>query len=1163
MSNFLFDYVNNNKIKNILGVYGKNKGKGNFGKIKALKNLSIETLSLNEDKIQGFARACYKNVAMRNLLNLSGFNKKTYLDLVKEQNLPTEFILEILKAFITENKFQLKTFVLMKNKIEEHFLRSEFPQALILLKKIEETFGKSIWSIDVEMAIASTQKKTANKEIFVDDSSPQLYHITNYLYSKHTSHSALSFKQKSKVNIIDSIRKNGNRKNYADFLSLLLLPFSMDNIRCLDNVIQYSQKLYPIDKYVFIRKAISEHVATKISSNSPIEDNVKLFVSSLAELDFDESWEGMNSVINNQASTNTDVDVQEIITAYTEGDYSAVISKCKKYFELNPRQLILIDVLARSIIFSNRQKEYFDSINANDTYGVLLTNLIKQYLHTEQYQASIEVVEDISFKLSCFNFTSAISAPFYISYPYQNTDKLKTAILDVICNGLVITPKFLKHISIEKVNSFNFDALLNVPRLTKSRDIRNQLFEHTNDFECSKSYTIALINELRKESDITIPDFFFYESTSLLKIKAYNDLVTIINTKAFEKRSNLILFPMQQLAKIVDDNVDNLSNSLEAAIFCHFYQKQYDKSYIDVTSFFIDEYLSKLAFNKPSDLLLEGRSLNDNEQFLLTDVCDERVLSGLENISDTVIMLTERLKIIDLLFEKERKDLLSNEMVDNLSKEEVGIYQKLLVSRLTNHHAQNKINIDFSGMLAVKDDYYHSAFETMKRIKNDEFSIYLDYFLSTQQEDGNDIGEKTSEETIKAKSYHYSLLYSNLIDDFIMNNEFGLVRYLSSEIRHGVLPNHIRSVFEAEHLVTSKVSDKDIRSSYEPPYYWLNEMKTLDQSELIQLNDYLIDFSASIDALIQTTNNLIRPTTIPDMREYKEAKTPDTAFLFQISDKQINFFSVYIDSYLSKYNTSSEMEYKHFIEVIKDFIWLVLETSFHLVRRFSNEAIKPAFAKTCDDLIAKICKIPSVTSESNIIKRITLAKYNVNEKLSDFEEWFRKPAHELDEDVEIGAILQASKEYIEGIYTPQKIDIIFDIQKDLSWVMSNNSLLYLTRSLVTMYMNCLKHGINKSATQIYVSVTSDENGNVIKVCNQISESQSTDLSSLGIIKLVESFQNHTDNVKLTKEGGTGLYKVYKNISDAFPHALFYLELEENLFKQIIQFKKVSNENPNN
>ncbi|KKY80307.1 hypothetical protein OA46_20325 [Enterobacter cloacae] len=1155
MTNFLFDYVNNNKIKNILGDYGKNKGRGNFGKIKALNNLSNETLLLQNEKLKNFAHSCYKNVSVKNLLNLSGFNKKTYLDLVKERTLPNEFILEMLLQFIKSNQNEFKQFVIMKNKLEEHFLRSEFSQAINVLKVIEDKFGKSIWSIDVDMAIASTQKKTENKERFIDDSSPQLYHITNYLYNKHTSHSALSFKQKSKVNIIDSIRINSSRKNYADFLSLLLLPFGMDNVRSLDNIIQYSQKLFPVDKYVFIRKAISEHVANKISNNSLVESNIEQFVISMAELDIDDSWKGMVNVINNKPLTNTDFKVQEIIISYTEGDYESVIAKCKDYFALNPRQLILIDVLARSIIFAKKQKVYFDNINNNDIYSVLLTNLIKQYQYTEQYQSSIEVIEDISFKLSCFNFTSAISAPFYISYPYQNKDKLKTSILDVMCNGLVITPKFLHPIFSEKNNPSKIETLLERPRLTKSRSIRNKLFDHDSGRKITNDDTKLLINELKKESDITIPDFYYYESTSLINIEAYNDLVEIINNKALEKRSNLILFPMQKLAKIVDDDVDNLSNPLEAAIFCHFYQRQYDKSYSDVTSFFIDKYLAHLGLNKPSDLLLNSRVINENELFLLTDVCDERVLSGLEHISDSVIMLTERLKIIDLLLEKERKDLLSYEMADNLSKEEVGIYQKLLVSRLTNHHAQNKINIDFNGVLSVKDDYYHSAFETMKRIKSDDFSIYLDYYLSTTQDDGIDIGEITSEETTKAKTYHYSLIYSNLIDDFIMNNEFGLVRYLSSEIRHGVLPNHIRSVFEAEHLVTSKVSDKDIRSSYEPPYFWLNEMKDLESTQLLLINDYVIDFSASIDSLIQQTNNLIRPTTIPDLREYKEAKTPDTAFLFQISDKQINFFSAYINSYLGQFNSSSEMDYKGFVEVIKDFIWLILETSFHLVRRFSNEVIKPAFAKACDDLIAKINKIPDASSKSNIINKITLAKFNVNEKLSDFEEWFRKPVHELDEDVEIGAILQASKEYIDGIYTPQVIDMTFNIQEDLSWVMNNKSLLFLTRSLVTMYMNCLKHGIHKAGTHIYVSVTSEEDGKVIKVCNQISEIQFNELSEANRIQGIADFESQIDNIKLTKEGGTGLYKVYKNISDAFPNAQFYIELEDNMFKQIIKFQK--------
>jgi hypothetical protein len=41
-------------------------------------------------------------------------------------------------------------------------------------------------------------------------------------------------------------------------------------------------------------------------------------------------------------------------------------------------------------------------------------------------------------------------------------------------------------------------------------------------------------------------------------------------------------------------------------------------------------------------------------------------------------------------------------------------------------------------------------------------------------------------------------------DNFVSNNEFGLDAYLSTRIRHGTLPNHIRSVFEIYNLVTAQ-----------------------------------------------------------------------------------------------------------------------------------------------------------------------------------------------------------------------------------------------------------------------------------------------------------------------------------------------------------------------
>ncbi len=1152
MANFLFDIANHHKLKTILGNYGKNTGKGNFGKIKALRSLDEEVKALNGKNIKSFASACYKNVSMRNLLNLSGFNRKDYLDLTKEKELSENFILFCFLAFAKDNSKQLIEFVSLKENLESTILKNNYDDATNKLRDIESNFGRSIWSLDASMTLDSLSNKQMSKENYSIDQSSQLSLITGYLYNKHTSHSALSFKQKSKINIVDNIRNQPWRKNYADFLSILLFPYFMDNEREFANIIKYTHKLYPVDKYIFIKKAVSELVSYNFSNNIETNSQVKEFIIEMATLNIDPSWSMMRDLFTYNLSTNIQPDIEHIIDEYTEGNYESVISNCYSYLEKKPRNLILTDLLARSIIFSQTHKAFLEKINNRDIIDVLISNLIKAYLYTDQYYSAIEYAEDLYFKLSCFDFVNTILQPFYISYPYQNNSKLEYSIYHLIGNGFSITPKFIRTLKNNKLIDTN--AFLNQPRLTQSRELRENLLREADKGVMSETIS-DILSALKNERDITTPDYHFYEYTSLAKVKNYDSLIQRVIEKGMSKSSDLILFPMTEIAKKIDDDIDCVSNLLKAAIFSHLFQQYYDKSFRDVTSFYVDDYLRNLNLSKPSDLVSESRELSKDELFLLINVCDEPVLSGLENISDAVIMLTERLKIIDLLFEKDIKKLLTHKQIDKLSKEEVDIYQKLLVSRLTNHHAQNKIHIDFDGILELRDDYYSSAFEMIKKIQSDDISIYLDYYLSSSEGDDFLLEDKlTSQEYAKAKHYYYSIIYSNIINDFIMNNEFGLVRYLSSEIRHGVLPNHIRSVFEADNLVTSKISNDIAKPSYEIPHFWLNEINNLSSNEKLKVADHLTEFSSLIDTEIQATNNIIRPLTIPDLGEYKEAETPSTAFLFQVSEKSIKEFEIFLNIKIRGAGKASSISYDDFKSILEDFIWFILEKCFNSVRELSNEAIKPYFSAACENLINKLITIPNINKDSLIIEKIKLAKYNINEKLSDFEGWFRKPSHELDEDINISAILYASKEYIEGIYTPQKINLTFKGYEDIQWVMRNDSLLHLTRSLVTMYMNCLKHGKDKTATPISVEVVDDHGLKTIKVCNLISISKIEELIDIDIVNRVNKFSINFDNMKLIEEGGTGLYKVYKNITDAFPNARFYVELENNVFRQVIQLK---------
>ena len=62
-----------------------------------------------------------------------------------------------------------------------------------------------------------------------------------------------------------------------------------------------------------------------------------------------------------------------------------------------------------------------------------------------------------------------------------------------------------------------------------------------------------------------------------------------------------------------------------------------------------------------------------------------------------------------------------------------------------------------------------------------------------------------------------------------------------------------------------------------------------------------------------------------------------------------------------------------------------------------NEAVKPNFRAECDKLLSALSKNKKIIENGLLSEKIQLAKFNISEKLSDIENWFRRPSKELDD----------------------------------------------------------------------------------------------------------------------------------------------------------------------
>lgn len=160
-----------------------------------------------------------------------------------------------------------------------------------------------------------------------------------------------------------------------------------------------------------------------------------------------------------------------------------------------------------------------------------------------------------------------------------------------------------------------------------------------------------------------------------------------------------------------------------------------------------------------------------------------------------------------------------------------------------------------------------------------EFILHSDEVAADDMQDESVKDSVVGNEVIKkpnAVMHFYGIIYSQFVADLIMNEEYGLVRYLSSEIRHGVMPNQMRSVFEAESLVT----EIDADGNYKQNNFWVSKYKSLlnDHTKTL-LKNRLNTFSSDVDKLIKASNSWTVPLTTTLINSAsKDVKTPRSFF---------------------------------------------------------------------------------------------------------------------------------------------------------------------------------------------------------------------------------------------------------------------------------------------
>ncbi|EMN0394513.1 hypothetical protein RX418_001495 [Citrobacter freundii] len=1131
-------------IKIILGNFGSKKGKFLGSKYAVLKRLASFVNVLPTDKIEEFSDIVLKNHNLRDVLNLGFSKREVYIDVCMEQDVPVSFILGVFYNFYQSNIQLFMEFEEKRKLLERYFLLDENVKALNLLNEIDDNFGESIWSLDCRLALAKKIEPDNDLSAYKSNRSPRLSHISFLLIQKQNAKSPLAFQQQVTNHSFSEMRK-GTKRKYADFLSILLLNSDLDANVDYRLALIFTQRLYPIDKLVFISKIISELCSNNFQSFEHASD-IKDFVSKMSKTSNDERWLNMYNLIEGKSVERLNEKYARIINLYSIGQYEETIDECEKFYLEYPEQLSLIDIHAKSIYFINTKKKSVLIKDKDKFRDILIDNLVKIYTNPKNYESGINVAEDIKFRLSCFECINTILPAFYSSFPFINQDKLIKACCLLASSYFFITPKYKVKLKSDDLGVYNFELDDTSIELSQGRALRYKLeYILRKNKELDKDYVFQLLDQVEKTKEITVPELSQLKSITLIKTEEYEKLLTIINKSCQDNPEDIILYPISYLSNMIDNGDLNIDNSLELSFFSFIIFQYFDKEFKDIVGEFVEDYLEVHSCNRPSEMLEQIEDISKKQIYFFEKVCCQSILSSMRKITLTQTMLLERIKIINQLLTKFRY---TNPTIE---KEEKDIYQSLLLSKLSSSHETNKITIDRMGLFEHRKNEYEHILQTLVMLKSFGQDSIKDFILQVDEEQIETESKDISvEEKPNAILHFYGVIYSQFIADFIMNEEYGLVRYLSSEIRHGVMPNQMRSVFEAEHLIT----EIDSTGKYKENTHWINkyeqELTTYDK---IALSNILNKFSLDVDTLINKTNLWTKPLTATPVNAISK-NSIDSAFIFLIDDEHIKLFSEVIEHSLSVvFPTDINDEHVlHFFCTVEEYIWKNLDDCFIIIKRMLNEILKTDFNVLCEELKNKIERQLSHLELKELIETITRSRNNIIEKINHIERWFRRPIEEVEENVSLYDTVNTAIYCLRGIYEPADINVEITTLDFSNPLLNNKQLLSLTRSIVTMVMNCLKHGSEGKETVVNILLESKGNEHSITVINAITVDTLNFLISKKIDQEVKTFPSCNDTKKLVTEGGTGLYKAFRNIMDGFENFSFNVEFGSGKFKQIIK-----------
>lgn len=1028
---------------------------------------------------------------------------------------------------------EINLFLNYKKDFENQFLLGNYSKALEAVEKAEKASGHSLWAISAKFLVfeytANQSKAKLLQSEVLEKNTEGVFttSLINFLSQRSERRLSANRYDNDIRNSLNNVRSNLNQSN-KDFYNFQLNFFEQLEYKEIKDVLGFDYVNSIADRYLTFRRAMIYCLANGISTEHLVPK-----IKYIGKRITDDLFGTINLFFDDHFKDTSffDQTYLKIVDLYYAGLYDEACALIKTQMISNDVDFNLINLYSRSLVLSN--KNYEPLVSNPCLVNDIADNIFKIYKRStnpsEALYSLYQTVKnidsfDVSYGLNTYIKVEQ-NSKCNLNYMYLAGKKADPIVAELFADKPEILDKVL-----DKIVSKTFNSI----SINYRKKLLSGTIEEVEGIDKTKyeidSAKLLFNGKKYDESLVLWEKIYNNNQTTPPVLEASIDYIFRILSHT-ERYDEAIKWYVDSVIQnpfwVYKIDASGVHKALKKGRFKIVQNNIYLPLFVSLVSndeneksFAIEMFCKSKGVTFPSDYFNhEEFEKNRYTELFYFYSCNNETLKYYKHLNTTKKRLDERINICNFLathFETNKENysqelnLLTNELIIHEGT------QKLDESKIYAND-QAILNKDLDEYEGLYNRYITLAGLVLKNLKI--LTINKNELRFLDKKGDMEYSQNEIEYSKHADIDAFYNVFSVIREKFLFS-KFGIVTYLSTRIRHGVLLGELRPELEKNNLIFFKNKLKD---RYEPNSFWLNNPK-LSQDEKNKLIQLITDFSSKIDTLI---NKIIKENIQISLNGEHE----NGWFDYEFSLEDLTTYSITL---------FYEENYKAFCKKILEILWERTDENLEKIRTILQDEIKTEFVDLMNEFDASLRKMLGKDKMPEIFTAVTTCSTNIQTKIDKIASWFKRSG-KTHSDFQLQMLMDIICINVQRAH-PLKI-LQVNSNYAFSPVIKGEFYEHFNDFIRIFIENILKH---TSGNNIPCSISITQEGdNIIMVFENSNISPESEIP----IEYVGN-EVQVDGIKLITEGKSGIMKALKTIKDDLrcEQNNIYFRMDDNKFR---------------